>query len=149
MRPNFASSSLAAVHDGQLQYFAPASLRLSCSASIAAAASSPMSCFAAFGKRNHAVDSRDDLEHVKQLVGSGRNGFIARIRRNGNLPCSCCVFGDLRACIVGREHFGALGHVIEQFLFHGIAPFFSRHYALHDSACMLAPRRGQPIPPWK
>ena len=36
----------------------------------------------AFGKRNHAVDSRGTtLEHVKQLVGSGRNGFIARIRR--------------------------------------------------------------------
>lgn len=41
----------------------------------------------AFGKRNHAVDSRGTtLEHVKQLVGSGRNGFIARIRRNGSPP---------------------------------------------------------------
>lgn len=38
MRPNFASNSLAAVHDGQLQYFAPASLRLSCVSNMAAAA---------------------------------------------------------------------------------------------------------------
>lgn len=97
----------------------------------------------AFGKRNHAIDGRGAaFEHAKQLTGSGLDRLIARIRRDSSLLCNCCVFGDLRACIVGSEHFGAFGHVIEQFLFHGIAPFFGVHYALHDSACMPAPRQG-------
>ena len=144
MRPNFASSSLAAVHEGQLQYFAPASLRLSCSASIAAATSSPMSCLA--GPSANAITpsivvGRPSSTSSSLSVAAATASSLASAATAAP-PCGCCVFGDLRACIVGREHFGTLGHVIEQFLFHGIAPFFSRHYALHDSTCMLAPRRG-------